>query len=347
MDWKRDWNRNWNRRGFLAATGAAALSVLAPQRASAADAAPPDGTSGGGSAVEAASASLVADGPDAIPLWPSGAPGGPGPRGPERELRGSLTAISRPRLLVWRPARPNGAAVLLASGGGYAHLERRKESAAAAAWLQSLGVTACELIYRLPAEGWSNAPLAPFQDAQRGLRLLRSGLAGSFTHIGVLGFSAGGHLAGMLAAQPQAGWYAPQDGADSLSARPDALALLYPVISMLPPLDTTHASRILLAADPGGARRWSVELQVDHAMPPTFLAHALDDPIAAPQHASRLMQALRAAGVPAELHQFGSGGHGWGMGKPGTPPAAWPALLQDWAARQGWCQAASMVPASR
>lgn len=278
----------------------------------------------------------------AVLLWPGTPPGGAAP-GPQRDsAKGSITQVEQPYLLVHRPARPNGVAILLASGGGYAHIEAGKESGPAAAWLQAQGITAFELVYRLPQEG--GGVDAPFQDGQRAMRLIRARAAEwkiDPARIGMLGFSAGAHLAGMTAVQPHAVRYAPVDAADKVSARPDFAVLLYPVLTMQPPFDTTHAKKELLGAHPAQAARdaMSVELQVDAQTPPAFIAQALDDPIAPPENSQRMASALRRAGVPVELHLFRHGGHGWGLGKPGSEPAAWPQLLLAWLQAHGWMTA--------
>ncbi|MNM39030.1 Acetylxylan esterase precursor [compost metagenome] len=278
----------------------------------------------------------------AVLLWPGTPPGGAAP-GPQRDsAKGSITQVEQPYLLVHRPARPNGVAILLASGGGYAHIEAGKESGPAAAWLQAQGITAFELVYRLPQEG--GGVDAPFQDGQRAMRLIRARAAEwkiDPARIGMLGFSAGAHLAGMTAVQPHAVRYAPVDAADKVSARPDFAVLLYPVLTMQPPFDTTHAKKELLGAHPAQAARdaMSVELQADAQTPPAFIAQALDDPIAPPENSQLMASALRRAGVPVELHLFRHGGHGWGLGKPGSEPAAWPQLLLAWLQAHGWMTA--------
>ena len=277
--------------------------------------------------------------PGAIVLWPGAPPGGAAP-GPQRDgAKGSITQVEQPYLIVHRPAQPNGIAILLVSGGGYAHIEAGKESGPTANWLQAQGVTAFELVYRLPQECGGVA--APFQDGQRAMRVIRAHAAEwgiDPARIGMLGFSAGAHLAGMTAVQPDAVRYAPVDAMDGVSARPDFAVLLYPVLTMQRPFDTTHAKKQLLGAHPAQAARdaLSVELHVDARTPPTFIAQALDDPISPPDNSTLMAAALRRAGVPVELHQFQSGGHGWGLGKPGSEPAAWPQLLLAWLQARGW-----------
>lgn len=278
----------------------------------------------------------------ALLLWPGAPPGGAAP-GPQRDsAKGSITQVAQPYLLVHRPAQPNGMAMLLVSGGGYAHIEAGKESGPAAAWLQAQGITAFELVYRLPQEGGGVA--APFQDGQRAMRVIRARAAEwriDPARIGMLGFSAGAHLAGMTAVEPDAARYAPVDAADRVSARPDFAVLLYPVLTMQAPFDTTHAKKELLGAHPAQAARdaLSVEMHVDARTPPVFLAQALDDPISPPENSTLMAAALRRAGVPVELHQFQQGGHGWGLGRKGSEPAAWPSLLLAWLRTNGWLAA--------
>ncbi|MDN5288127.1 MAG: paeX [Mucilaginibacter sp.] len=276
-----------------------------------------------------------------IPLWHGVPPDGPGPQGPESvSTKGSYTNISKPRLIVHRPEHPNGTAMLVISGGGYAHIELGKESTPAANWLQSHGITAFELVYRLPAEGWASADV-PFQDGQRAMRLVRS-LARKFgfdeNKIGIMGFSAGGHLAGMIETEPDRQLYSPEDQVDRLSARPDFAALLYPVITMLPPFDHTHAEKEILGKHPDRVQQkaYSVQLHVNGQTPPTFLAQALDDPISNVENSRLMYAALQKYNVQAELHIFDSGGHGWGMGDPDSPVHVWPELFKTWAKANGF-----------
>lgn len=271
--------------------------------------------------------------PGAIALWPGAPPGGAAGGPQQASGKGSITQVAQPYLIAHLPAQPNGMAMLVISGGGYAHIEAGKESAPAAAWLQAQGIAAFELVYRLPAEG--GGAQAPFQDAQRAMRLLRSSAAQwkiNPARIGVLGFSAGAHLAGMTAVRPDAPLATAIDKVDAVSARPDFAVLLYPVLTMQAPFDTTHAKKILLGAAPSQVARdaLSVELLVDDRTPPVFLAQALDDPIAPVDNSLLMFAALRRAQVPVALHLFQHGVHGWGMGKAGSEPAAWPQLLQAW-----------------
>lgn len=160
---------------------------------------------------------------------------------------GSIKGIEKARMLAYLPKHSNHVAILVISGGGYAHEELGHEGTPTAKWLQGLGFTVFELIYRLPREGWTS-PLVPFQDGQRAIRLIRAQAHQydySPTKVGVLGFSAGGHLAGILATSWSTQYYPIEDKIDRLSARPDFAALIYPVISMMPPLNHTHSYKSL------------------------------------------------------------------------------------------------------
>ena len=286
-------------------------------------------------------AAALSAGETEIPLWPGDKPpGGSGPQGPERtSAKGSVTNVSQPRMVVYRPQRPNGCAMLVIAGGGYTHIERGTESIPAARWLQSLGVTVFELVYRLPGEGWINT--APFQDGQRAMRLIRAAASKydlDAKRIGILGFSAGGHLAGTTAAEPDAPRYAAIDMVDQFSARPDFAGLIYPVLTFMPPYDNTHSRREIIGKHPDLAQSeaFSVERHVGARMPAAFLAQAADDPISPIQNSLLMFNALKAAQIPAEMHVFQEGGHGWGLGPEGSLVHAWPALFETWARHNGW-----------
>ncbi len=285
----------------------------------------------------AASPAFAQDGlgkPETYRVWPGEAPGFGKPSGPEKignegGQTGSWSNISEPRYEVYRPKHPNGAAALLLGGGGYFRIQIGSAKDVAAR-LAAVGITPVILYYRLPGDGW-NAD-APFQDAQRTLRLLRAGAARwglDPARIGVVGMSAGGHLAGMMATRGGHDFYPPADEADRLSAVPAFAGMIYPVVSMRPPIDTTQ-TRKKLSVLPDYRDAYSVEAQVGPDTPPVFLAHATDDPIANVEHSLRMFAAMRAAGRPVELHVFEKGGHSWGAGKPGTPVSQWPDLFLTW-----------------
>ena len=272
---------------------------------------------------------------ETIPLWPDLPPGGPVSIGPEIVgPNGAVSSVATPRMVLRRPAHPNGAAVLILGGGGYRRIGIGKESQPAAHFLAALGVTTFVLYYRLPNSGW---PLeAPFQDSQRAMRLIRARaptLGLDTTRLGILGFSAGGHLAGMTAARPDDKRYTPIDAADELSARPDFAGLIYPVLTLMPPFITKVSTATLLGEAPTLEQRvgLSIERQVTHQMPPTFLVHAGDDGIAPPENSLLMFEALRANRVPAALHLFRAGGHGFNLGKSGSEVSAWPNLFTTFA----------------
>lgn len=287
--------------------------------------------------------------PLSIDLWPGTPPGGGGPNGPERIGRtgtgvGAVSNVSRPRIEVYRPARPNGAAVILMGGGGYFRIGIGHEVMPTATWLAALGVTPVVLYYRLPADRWP--AVAPFQDAQRAIRIVRARareLGIDPKRIGVLGFSAGGNLAGIAETRPTNAFYPRVDATDDVSARPDFAGLIYPVVSLQPPFNTTRSSREL-ATQKDSVQAYSVELHVSRDTPPTFLAQAADDPIADIGNSLVMFDALKKNGVDVEMHVFDKGGHGWGLGDPGTAVASWPRLFAAWARRNGFFSAVDDTP---
>ncbi|MFN3433270.1 MAG: alpha/beta hydrolase [Sphingomonas sp.] len=303
----------------------------------------------GGGAGGAADAQTVA-GDEVVPLWPGAIPGTPAtPIVRKVNDRGktpgthdrAVSGIDVPALVVKRPARPNGAAVLLVPGGGYSIVSYDNEGLEQARWLNALGVTCFILLYRLPGEGWGERRLVPLQDAQRAMRLIRA-RATRFgvdpARVAVLGFSAGGHLAGSLATRFAEPVYAAVDAADRLSARPDLAGLIYPVISMDPAITHKGSHDNLLGGAPSQADvdAASVDKRVTAETPPVFLAHASDDRTVPVANSLSLYAALLAAKRPAEMHLFDEGGHGFGVRLPTTvPAAAWPTLFAAYARRKG------------
>ena len=235
-------------------------------------------------------------------------------------------------MLVFRPEHPNGAAVLLCPGGGYARVVLDKEGYESAARLNAAGVTCFVLLYRLPGDHWGAGPDAPLQDAQRAIRIIRA-RAGEFAidpqRIAVMGFSAGGHVAGSLTLRWDATVYHPVDAGDAISAKPDLSLLLYPVASMEAPYVHAGSRDELLGAHPTpeALHAYSLEHQARADAPPTFVLVAADDDTIPFENSVQLFQALRAAHVACELHVFETGGHGFGMRFTiGKPTAAWPEL---------------------
>jgi acetyl esterase/lipase len=253
-----------------------------------------------------------------------------------------VTGIGQPLMTVFRPARPNGAAMLIAPGGGYIRVVIDKEGFEVGHRLAQAGVTSFVLRYRLPAEGWDRQADVPLQDAQRAMRLIRA-RAAAFAidpmRVGAMGFSAGGHVAASLATRFGAETYAPLDAADRLDARPDLSVLMYPVIDMARPFAHLGSREALLGKPPapGAEALYSPQRQVTGATPPTFLVHAWDDPSVPTENSLNYLAALRAAKVTAEAHLFTEGGHGFGIGlAKGKPVAVWPDLFLAWAARRGF-----------
>ncbi|WP_425284005.1 alpha/beta hydrolase [Methylobacterium phyllostachyos] len=276
-----------------------------------------------------------------LPLWPGDPPGGGGPGGPVTiDGHGAISTIATPSLEVFVPARPNGAAMVVAGGGGYRRIEVEREARPAARWLAARGITAFVLAYRLPGEGWGAGPLAPLQDAQRALRVIRA-VAGRYglnpDRVGALGFSAGGHLMGLAATRSAFASYAPVDAADTLSVRPAEAALIYPVITLEPPYNRT-STRVQLVGhhpDPAASAEWSVEDHVRSRCPPIFLVQAEDDRIADVANSRIMAAACERAGVPVDLHIVADGGHGFAMGRPDTASAAWPKWYAAWLKANG------------
>ena len=288
---------------------------------------------------------------EVLPLWPGPPPGAPDrlptpivlerSDTPDRLRDRAATGVALPTLTVFRPARPNGAAMLVIPGGGYQRVVVDKEGFETAGWLTAQGVTAFVLRYRLPADGWTPRGEAPLQDAQRALRLIRARaptLGVDAGRIAVLGFSAGGHLAASLATRHAASTYAPVDAADGQSARPDLAILVYPVIAVTGPAVHGGSRTALLGDAPSEdrARALSPHLTVGPDTPPTLILHAADDTTVPVENATLMFAALRAAGIPAELHIFEEGGHGFGLRfVAGKPVAVWPDLMLAWANRHG------------
>ena len=283
--------------------------------------------------------------PDAsIALWPAGHIAPPAglvektvqrsddPDASDRMLEG----ITRPRLDIFRPAKPNGAAVILAPGGGYRYVVVDKEGYELARWLTARGVTVYVLFYRLPGDGWTNGADVPLTDAQRAVRLVRRRAAEDGTdpaRVAFGGFSAGGQVATSLLTRFDAKVYAPVDAADALPARPDALAAVYPVVSMDPAIAHAMSREKLIGADSDAAREnaYSPERNVRADQPPLWLLHAEDDDVVKVENSARLREATRGIGAPVEAHFFERGGHGFGLMKSaGLPVAIWPELLWNW-----------------
>lgn len=283
---------------------------------------------------------------EVIDLWPGGAPGAPATLPAETVTQRatdpaisdrSVQGIAVARMVVFRPARPNGAAVLLTPGGGYRLVVVDKEGYELARWLTERGFTCFVLFYRLPGEGWANRTDVALADAQRAMRLIRH-RAGDYgidpERVGAMGFSAGGHVCADLSTRFAYPAYDPVDAADRLSARPCAAAPIYPVISMDSAIAHAGSRELLLGPDP------SAELEAAHSLdrnvpadaPPFFLLHAEDDGAVPVANTLRLRDALKAQGLRVETHLFEVGGHGFGLRQTiGKPVEIWPELWRAWA----------------
>lgn len=287
---------------------------------------------------------------ETIDLWPAGAPGMPAralvETVDERSKDPALTdravyGITRPRMVVFRPAIPNGSAVLVMPGGGYKWVVIDKEGYEIARWLSARGYTVFVLFYRLPGDGWAAGPDVALSDAQRATRLIRHrardyGIIPE--RVAAMGFSAGGHVCGDLATRFAAATYQPVDAADTLGARPDVAAPIYAVQSMTAPLAHPGSRALLIGADasPALERAHSPARNVTRATPPCFMVHAEDDPTVPVENSLEMRAALKAAGVAVETHLFTNGGHGFGLRRAmGKPAEAWPELFAAWARTQG------------
>ena len=256
-------------------------------------------------------------------LWPDGAPGALGDADADKP---TLTPYLVPE------GRGTGSAIVVCSGGGYQHLALDHEGMQVARWFTSLGVAAFVLQYRLGPRYHHPIELG---DAQHAIRIVRARAATYRVlpdRIGIMGFSAGGHLASTAATHFDAGNPDAADVIDRVSSRPDFAVLVYPVITLTDPY-THHGSREnLLGAnpDPKLVESLSNELQVTASTPPTFLYHTTTDDVVPVENAVLFYLALRKAGVPAEMHIYAQGPHGVGLAPTDEALSTWPARLADW-----------------
>lgn len=276
--------------------------------------------------------------PEVVDLWPGGAPEETGEIGPEQvhlsPEPGSgeegaaptrlITRVTNPTLSIHRPpkAQDTGTAILICPGGGYWDLYWELEGEEVAAWLNSIGVTGMILKYRVPRrpdEPKSEPARRPLQDAQRAVSLVRSkALEWKIQRIGMLGFSAGGHLVVSSATNFGKRSYAPVDAVDQLSCRPDFAIVVYPGYLKAPDKD---------ALVPG--------LRVPDDAPPMFLVHGGADRVSSPRHSVLLYQALKRAKVSAELHIYAGADHGFGVRADLHPGSAWTEACGRWLRSEG------------
>jgi acetyl esterase/lipase len=236
-----------------------------------------------------------------------------------------ITNVSKPTLSVFRPAKDKdtGAAVIVCPGGGYNILAWDLEGEEVAGWLNSIGVTAIVLKYRVPRrpdQPQNKPPAGALQDAQRAISLVRN-KAKEWNidpkRIGILGFSAGGHLAAWAATHFDKRAYEPMDDIDKVDCRPDFAVLIYPGYLVEKDRDELNP-----------------DIRVRKECPPMFLAHANNDPVT-PENSVRMYLALKRAGVPAELHLYALGGHGFGLRPSDKPCSTWPKRCEEWMRSQG------------
>jgi|GEM_PF-354049 len=290
----------------------------------------------GGVGVVAAALAALGGTPRVVePLWPGPAPGETESVGVEtnatkpsdRAVAGRpvvrLGNISLPTLSLYSPPadRATGTAVLVCPGGGYNILAWDLEGEEVCDWLNSIGVTAALLKYRVPKRPGLEKHEPPLQDAQRALSLLRHRAAGwgiASDRIGVLGFSAGGHLAATLSTRFSERSYPEVDGADAASCRPDFALLIYPAYLTVKEKSDAIAPELILSSN----------------IPPTFMVMAQDDPVRV-ENVLYYSLALRRAGVPWELHVYDHGGHGYGLRRTAAPVTTWPERAADWLRSRG------------
>jgi acetyl esterase/lipase len=288
-----------------------------------------------------------ADKPLVVKLWPGKAPDETGTIGPEKVRRSPklnrkqvevteqtrlITNVTRPTLSVYRPAKAKdtGTAMLICPGGGYWDLYWQLEGEEVAAWLQSLGVTGIILKYRVPrrpGEDKGEPARRPLQDAQRAVSLVRSKAKSwgiSPKRIGIVGFSAGGHLAVATATSFRNRTYKAVDAIDKISCRPDFAVVVYPGY---------------LKAK--GKNELAPGLRIPARTPPMFLAHGGADIISKPEHSVVFYLALRRAGIPAELHIFAGAAHDFGVRNSGRPCSTWTKSCAAWLRHQGFLKAPS------
>jgi acetyl esterase/lipase len=266
-----------------------------------------------------------------IALWPGAAPGSEkveiqevveeSTLNPSRAVSG----VAKPAIQAFVAVQPQGVAVLVMPGGGYNTIAWDKEGVEIARWLNGLGIDAYVLKYRLPNEGHKNGRFVPLQDAQRAMRLIRTRHPSA--KVGALGFSAGGHLAGMMSTTYTKHYYEPTDSMDALSSRPDFLVLIYtPTGGSGAP---SHADeRVQLLAG------HSVLTGIDANSPPTFIVHGAADSKVPARNAKGISAALQKAGVASEIHVFPDAEHGFALRGTG-PEKEWPTLCAAWLRKVG------------
>lgn len=281
---------------------------------------------------------------DYLPLWPAAAPGAPQPpAGSEKSAGGRFSEVEVPQFVLYRPAKPNGTTVVVMPGGGYVFSSFSNEGWPIGEWLAAHGVTAMVLKYRTSAaDKLGYFYPVPLLDARRAIRTARTNAKEWGTDpqkVGVIGFSAGGHLASMAATLHAEKFPAETgDAVDALSARPDFAILVYPVISMGKPYTHAGSVRRLLGSQASDAdmAKLNTAGQVDATTPPCLLIHAADDAAVPLQNSLDFIAACVASKVAVSAHIFTSGGHGFGA-KGRAEAAGWmDEQLAPWLHHNGW-----------
>lgn len=258
------------------------------------------------------------------------------------EING-ISKVSQPTVTIFLadPKIANGTSVVICPGGGYSHLSINKEGYKIANWLNSLGISAFVLKYRMPSDlTMKDKTIGPFQDAQEALRMVRRNAEKwklDPNKIGIMGFSAGGHLASTLSTQFNEKVYVP---VDNTSARPDFSILMYPVISMQDGITHKGSKESLLGknATVELIDKYSNEKHVANTTPKTFIVHATDDKSVPVENSINYYLALKKNQIPVEMHLYENGGHGFGLGTDGTN--------KNWSkACEKWLQSNGFIPA--
>jgi acetyl esterase/lipase len=281
-----------------------------------------------------------------LKLWPDGIPGSISD--PSYVENITITdgktirceKVITPDLTVFLPApeKANGAAVMICPGGGYGALAFDHEGNAIAKWLNDNGIAGIILKYRLPSDQiMKDKTVGPLQDAQEAMRVIRrhsSEWKIDPKRIGVIGFSAGGHLASTISTHYAEKVY---DVRDNTSARPDFSLLIYPVVSMDTLVTHMGSRNNLLGLKPGNdlVKRFSNELQITADTPPAFLVHSSDDNAVPVMNSIGYYKGLQKNKIPAELHIFQKGGHGYGLGTGKGTESSWPDLCIKWLKAMG------------
>jgi acetyl esterase/lipase len=278
-----------------------------------------------------------------IPLWPAGViPADLAAKAPVETPEGFLKDIHVPTIAPYlATATGRTAAVVVVPGGGYSIVAVHHEGYDVAKWFNSIGVSAFVLKYRLPRpEGHVYPPDTPLQDAERAIRMVRARAAEwkvDPARIGILGFSAGGHLAATASTRFEDGQPDAADPVARVSSRPDFSILIYPVIDFSGDLTHRGSRDNLLGADPSPelVKRFCPAQNVTAKTPPAFLVHSRDDRVVPFANSELYRDALVKAGVPVELQLYNHGAHGYGLGRAGIDASAWPKACEAWLRARG------------